>query len=139
MHKLNKDEKIHAILSATIQLLAENDTIIVALLILRVVPKFTKACCIIITSKTKKEDLVSKALASCSNTMIQAGKEALSASKSTDELLEGAVSFFKRDMEHSPDFFGLIFETRCTVRRSKRIKKNSMLELARDRLTLRKS
>jgi hypothetical protein len=102
------------------------------------VPKFTKACCII-TSKTKKEDLVSKALASCSNTMIQPGKEALSASKSTDELLECVVSFFKRDMEHSPDFFGLIFETWCTVRRSKRIKKNSMLELARDRLTLRKS
>jgi hypothetical protein len=100
------------------------------------VPKFTKACCII-TSKTKKEDLVSKALASCSNRMIQPGKR--SASKSTDELLECAVSFFKRDMEHSPDFFGLIFETWCTVRRNKSIKKNSMLELARDRLTLRKS
>lgn len=39
---------------------------------------------------------MSKALASCSNTMIQPGKEALSASKSTDELLEGAVSFFNR-------------------------------------------
>jgi hypothetical protein len=98
------------------------------------VPKFTKACCII-TSKTKKEDLVSKALASCSNTMIQPGKEALSASKSTDDLLEGAVSFFKRDMEHSPDFFGLIFETWWAVRRSKRIKKNSMLELISQRPT----
>ena len=66
-------------------------------------------------------------------------KEALSASKSTDELLEGAVSFFKRGMEQNPDFFGLIFETWCTVRRSKRIKKNSILKLARERLTLRKS
>ena len=84
-------------------------------------PKSTKAC-YIITSKTKKEDLVSKALASRSNTMIQPGKEALSATKSTDELLEGAVSFFKRGMEQNPDFFGLIFETWCTARRSKPIK-----------------
>jgi hypothetical protein len=56
------------------------------------VPKFTKACCLI-TSKTKKEDLVSKALASCSNTMIQPGKEALSATKSINELLEATVFF----------------------------------------------
>jgi hypothetical protein len=34
---------------------------------------------------------VSKALASSSNTTIQPAKEALSAAKSTDELLEGAV------------------------------------------------
>ena len=56
-----------------------------------------------------KEDLVSKALASSSNTTIQPAKEALSAAKSTDELLEGAV--YKRDMKQDPDFFCLIFET----------------------------
>jgi hypothetical protein len=67
----------------------------VALLNIASRAKVYKAC-YIITSKTKKEDLVSKALASRSNTMIQPGKEALSASKSTDELLEATVLFFNR-------------------------------------------
>ena len=66
--------------------------------------------------------MVSKALALRSNTMIQPAKEALAAVKSIDELVDGAISFFKRDMEQNPDFFGLIFETWCTARRSKRIK-----------------
>jgi hypothetical protein len=36
--------------------------------------------------------------------------------------LSGAIFFFKRDREQNPDYFGLIFETWCTARRSKLIK-----------------
>jgi DNA-binding transcriptional regulator YbjK len=44
-----------------------------------------------------KEDLVCKALASSSNTMIQPAKETLSNVESIEELVEGAIFFFKSD------------------------------------------
>ncbi len=120
MQKTKRDQKIDAILSSTIQLLAEKgyaDTSIVD------IANHAKVYKSLLHYYFKdKEDLVSKALALRSNTMIQPAKEALSAVKSIDELVDGAISFFKRDMEQNPDFFGLIFETWCTARRSKRIK-----------------
>jgi hypothetical protein len=77
-----------------------------------------------------KEDLVCKALASSSNTMIQPAKETLSNVESIEELVEGAIFFFKRDMEQNPDFFALVFETWCTRRRSIPVsRRNSMLAL----------
>ncbi len=66
--------------------------------------------------------MVSKALALRSNTMIQPTKEALLGIESLEELVDGAIFFFKRDIEQNPDFFALIFETWCTGRRSVRIK-----------------
>ena len=120
MQKTKRDQKIDAILSSTIQLLAEKgyaDTSIVD------IANHAKVYKSLLHYYFKdKEDLVSKALALRSNTMIQPAKEALSTVKSIDELVDGAISFFKRDMEQNPDFFGLIFETWCTARRSKRIK-----------------
>jgi AcrR family transcriptional regulator len=119
MQKTKRDQKIDAILSSTIQLLAEKgyaDTSIAD------IARHAKVYKSLLHYYFKdKEDLVSKALASRSNTMIQPAKEALSAVKSIDELVDGAISFFKRDMEQNPDFLGLIFETWCTARRSKRI------------------
>ena len=120
MQKTKRDQKIDAILSSTIQLLAEKgyaDTSIVD------IANHAKVYKSLLHYYFKdKEDLVSKALALRSNTMIQPAMEALSTVKSIDELVDGAISFFKRDMEENPDFFGLIFETWCTARRSKRIK-----------------
>ena len=120
MQKTKRDQKIDAILSSTIQLLAEKgyaDTSIVD------IANHAKVYKSLLHYYFKdKEDLVSKALALRSNTMIQPAMEALSTVKSIDELVDGAISFFKRDMEQNPDFFGLIFETWCTARRSKRIK-----------------
>src|SRR5918992_5978127 len=120
MQKTKRDQKIDAILSSTIQLLAEKgyaDTSIVD------IANHAKVYKSLLHYYFKdKEDLVSKALALRSNTMIQPAKEALSTVKSIDELVDGAISFFKRDMEQNPDFFGLIFETWCMARRSKRIK-----------------
>src|SRR5215208_2351970 len=47
---------------------------------------------------------------------------ALSTAKSSDELVEGAIAFFQKDIERNPDFFGLKFETLCAGRRSKKIR-----------------
>jgi AcrR family transcriptional regulator len=119
MQKEKRDQKIDAILSSTIQLLAEKGYAHTSIADIASHAKLYKS--LLHYYFKDKEDLVSKALASRSNTMIQPAKEALSAVKSIDELVDGAISIFKRDMEQNPDFFGLIFETWCTARRSKRI------------------
>jgi AcrR family transcriptional regulator len=118
--KAKRDQKIDAILSSTIQLLAERGYADTSIADIANHAKVYKS--LLHYYFKDKEDLVSKALASRSNIMIQPAKEALSSVKSADELVDGAVFFFKRDMEQNPDFFGLIFETWCTGRRSKRIK-----------------
>jgi AcrR family transcriptional regulator len=118
--RTKKDQKIDAILSSTIQLLAERgyaDTNIAD------IASHAKVYKSLLHYYFKdKEDLVSKALASRSNTMIQPAKETLSSVESIEELVDGAIFFFKRDIEQNPDFFALIFETWCTGRRSVRIK-----------------
>ena len=115
-----KDQKIDAILLSTIQLLAERgyaDTNIAD------IASHAKVYKSLLHYYFKdKEDLVSKALALRSNTMIQPTKEALIGIESLEELVDGAIFFFKRDIEQNPDFFALIFETWCTGRRSVRIK-----------------
>src|ERR671917_1340434 len=120
MQKAKRDQKIDAILSSTIELLAEKGYADTSIADIASHAKVYKS--LLHYYFKDKEDLVSKALASRSNIMIQPAKEALSSVKSADELVDGAVFFIKRDMEQNPDFFGLIFETWCTGRRSKRIK-----------------
>lgn len=118
--RTKKDQKIDAILLSAIQLLAERgyaDTNIAD------IASHAKVYKSLLHYYFKdKEDLVSKALASRSNTMIQPTKEALSNVESIEELVDGAIFFFKKDIEQNPDFFALIFETWCTGRRSVRIK-----------------
>jgi AcrR family transcriptional regulator len=118
--KAKRDQKIDAILSSTIKLLAERGYTDTSIADIANRAKVYKS--LLHYYFKDKEDLVSKALASRSNTMIQPAKEALSAMKSANELVDGAIFFFRQDMEQNPDFFGLIFETWCTGRRSKRIK-----------------
>lgn len=118
--KAKRDQKIDAILSSTIKLLAERGYADTSIADIANDAKVYKS--LLHYYFKDKEDLVSRALALRSNRMIQPAKEALSAVKSVDELVDGAVFFFRRDIEQNPDFFGLIFETWCTGRRSKRIK-----------------
>jgi AcrR family transcriptional regulator len=118
--RTKKDQKIDAILLSTIQLLAERgyaDTNIAD------IASHAKVYKSLLHYYFKdKEDLVSKALALRSNSMIQPTKEALFGVESLEELVDGAIFFLKRDIEQNPDFFALIFETWCTGRRSVRIK-----------------
>ncbi len=118
--RTKKDQKIDAILLSTIQLLAERGYADTSIADIASHAKVYKS--LLHYYFKDKEDLVSKALASRSNTMIQPTKEALSNVESIEELVDGAIFFFKRDIEQNPDFFALIFETWCTGRRSVRIK-----------------
>ncbi len=118
--KTKKDQKIDAILLSTIQLLAERGYADTSIADIASHAKVYKS--LLHYYFKDKEDLVSKALASRSNTMIQPTKEALSNVESIEELVDGAIFFFKSDIEQNPDFFALIFETWCTGRRSVRIK-----------------
>ena len=118
--RTKKDEKIDAILLSTIQLLAERGYADTSIADIASHAKVYKS--LLHYYFKDKEDLVSKALASRSNTMIQPTKEALSNVESIEELVDGAIFFFKSDIEQNPDFFALIFETWCTGRRSVRIK-----------------
>ncbi len=120
MSKTKKDQKIDAILSSTVQLLAEKGYAETSIADIASHAKVYKS--LLHYYFKDKEDLVSKALASRSNIMIQPAKETLSNVSSIEELVEGAISFFKKDMEQNPDFFALVFETWCTGRRSIRIK-----------------
>lgn len=118
--RTKKDQKLDAILLSTIQLLAERGYADTSIADIASHAKVYKS--LLHYYFKDKEDLVSKALASRSNTMIQPTKEALSNVESIEELVDGAIFFFKRDIEQNPDFFALIFETWCTGRRSVRIR-----------------
>jgi AcrR family transcriptional regulator len=118
--RTKKDQKIDAILLSTIQLLAERGYADTSIADIASHAKVYKS--LLHYYFKDKEDLVSKAIASRSNTMIQPTKEALSNVESIEELVDGAIFFFKKDIEQNPDFFALIFETWCTGRRSVRIK-----------------
>lgn len=118
--RTKKDQKIDAILLSTIHLLAERGYADTSIADIASHAKVYKS--LLHYYFKDKEDLVSKALASRSNTMIQPTKEALSNVESIEELVDGAIFFFKRDIEQNPDFFALVFETWCTGRRSVRIK-----------------
>ena len=120
MEKTKRVQKIDTILSATVRLLAEKGYADTSIADIANHAKVYKS--LLHYYFKDKEDLVSKALASSSNTMIQPAKETLSKVKSIEELVEGSIFFFKRDMEQNPDFFALVFETWCTGRRSARIK-----------------
>ncbi|HEX2169776.1 MAG TPA: helix-turn-helix domain-containing protein [Nitrososphaera sp.] len=120
MEKTKRVQKIDTILSATVRLLAEKGYADTSIADIANHAKVYKS--LLHYYFKDKEDLVSKALASSSNTMIQPAKETLSKVKSIEELVEGAIFFFKRDMEQNPDFFALVFETWCTGRRIARIK-----------------
>ena len=118
--KTKKDQKIDAILLSTIQLLAERGYADTSIADIASHAKVYKS--LLHYYFKDKEDLVSKALALRSNTMIQPTKEALIGIESLEELVDGAIFFLKRDIEQNPDFFALIFETWCAGRRSVRIK-----------------
>jgi AcrR family transcriptional regulator len=120
VEKTKRVQKIDTILSATVRLLAEKGYADTSIADIANHAKVYKS--LLHYYFKDKEDLVSKALASSSNTMIQPAKETLSKVKSIEELVEGSIFFFKRDMEQNPDFFALVFETWCTGRRSARIK-----------------
>lgn len=115
-----KDEKVAKILSSTIQLLSEKGYDNTSIVDIANHAKVYKS--LLHYYFKDKEELVSKALATKSSSMIQPSKDALSAAKSIDELIDSALVFFKKDMAANPDFFGLIFETWCAARRSKKIK-----------------
>ncbi len=116
----NREEKVAKILSSTIQLLSEKGYDNMSIVDIANHAKVYKS--LLHYYFKDKEELVSKALATKSSSMIQPSKDALSAAKSVDELIDGALVFFKKDMTANPDFFGLIFETWCAARRSKKIK-----------------
>ena len=115
-----REEKVAKILSSTIQLLSEKGYDNKSIVDIANHAKVYKS--LLHYYFKDKEELVSKALATKSSSMIQPSKDALSAAKSIDELIDGALVFFKKDIAANPDFFGLIFETWCTARRSKKIK-----------------
>lgn len=115
-----REEKVAKILSSTIQLLSEKGYDNTSIVDIANHAKVYKS--LLHYYFKDKEELVSKALATKSSSMIQPSKDALSAAKSIDELIDGALVFFKKDIAANPDFFGLIFETWCTARRSKKIK-----------------
>jgi AcrR family transcriptional regulator len=118
--KQNREEKVAKILSSTIQLLSEKGYDNMSIVEIADHAQVYKS--LLHYYFKDKEELVSTALATKSSSMIQPSKDALSEAKSADELIDGASVFFKKDMSANPDFFGLIFETWCAARRSKKIK-----------------
>ena len=104
MQKAKRDQKIDAILSSTIQLLAEKGYADTSIADIANHAKLYKS--LLHYYFKDKEDLVSKALALRSNTMVQPAKEALSAVKSIDELVDGAISFSKEIWSKIQSFLG---------------------------------
>jgi AcrR family transcriptional regulator len=72
-----------------------------------------------------KEDLVTKALASSTSSMVQTSLEGLKG-ESAEEIVDNVINVHKKNIYENSDFYGFLFEMWCASRRSKKIKKEFM-------------
>ena len=66
--------------------------------------------------------MVTKALASASNEIVQSSLEGLTG-KSAEEVVDNVITIYKKTIGENPDFFSFLFEMWCVARRSKKIKR----------------
>jgi AcrR family transcriptional regulator len=72
-----------------------------------------------------KEDLVTKALASTTSSMVQTSLEGLKG-ESAEEIVDNVINVHKKNIRENSDFYGFLFEMWCVSRRSKKIRKEFM-------------
>src|SRR5919205_104386 len=69
-----------------------------------------------------KEDLVTKALANCTASMVQSSLAGLKG-ESQEEIVDNVINVQKNNISENPAFFSFLYEMWCAGRRSKKIKK----------------
>ena len=72
-----------------------------------------------------KEDLVTKALANSTASMVQSSLEGLKG-ESPEEIVDNVINVHKNNIHENSDFYSFLYEMWCVSRRSKKIKKEFM-------------
>lgn len=117
----SREEKINTILTATLAVLSkkgyENSTIHD----IAEAAKISRG--LLHYYFTDKEDIVAKALEFRFGSMWDEAIGEMSEIKSSEELVDAMIQILKRNIREHPEFTAILFETWCSSRRSKKIKK----------------
>ena len=116
----NREQKINRILQASLKILSakgyENATIA------DIAKAANVSRGILHYYFSDKEDLVSRALASSSSSLVEDSLKAVKGN-SVEEVVDGMIDAFKKNLQKDQDFYAFLFEMWCAGRRNKRIKK----------------
>lgn len=119
----NREEKVNGILGATVQVIAQKgyDQATIA-----DISKLANVARGALHYYFKdKEDLVTKALANRTTSMVKSSLEGLKG-KSPEEIADNVINVQKNNISKNSDFYNFLYEMWCVGRRSKKIRKEFM-------------
>jgi AcrR family transcriptional regulator len=115
-----RQEKINCILNATVKVLAQKGYEQATIADISKVANVARGA--LHYYFKDKEDLVTKALANCTTSMVQSSLEGLKG-ESPEQIVDNVINVQKNNISENPDFFSFLYEMWCAGRRSKKIKK----------------
>ena len=118
-----RQEKINGILNATVKVLAQKGYEQATIADISKVADVARGA--LHYYFKDKEDLVTKALANSTATMVQSSLEGLKG-ESPEEIVENVIKVHKNNISENSDFFSFLYEMWCAGRRSKKVKREFM-------------
>jgi AcrR family transcriptional regulator len=119
----NKEEKINGILNATVKTLAQKGYDQATIADISKVANVARGA--LHYYFKDKEDLVTKALANSTASMVQSSLEGLKG-ESPEEIVDNVINVHKNNIRENSDFYSFLYEMWCVGRRSKKIKREFM-------------
>jgi AcrR family transcriptional regulator len=118
-----RQEKINGILNATVKVLAQKGYEQATIADISKVANVARGA--LHYYFKDKEELVTKALANSTATMVQSSLEGLKG-ESLEEIVENVIKVHKNNISENSDFFNFLYEMWCVGRRSKKVKREFM-------------
>ena len=119
----NKEEKINGILNATVKTLAQKGYDQATIADISKVANVARGA--LHYYFKDKEDLVTKALANSTASMVQSSLEGLKG-ESPEEIVDNVINVHKNNIRENSDFYSFLYEMWCVGIRSKKIKREFM-------------
>ena len=119
----DRQEKINGILNATVKALAQNGYDQATIADISKIANVARGA--LHYYFKDKEDLVTKALANSTASMVESSLEGLKG-ESPEEIVDNVIDVHKNNIRENSDFFSFLYEMWCVGRRSKKIKREFM-------------
>ena len=119
----DREERINGILKATVKVLAQKGYDQATIADISQIANVARGA--LHYYFRDKEDLVTKALANSTASMVQSSLEGLRG-ESPEEIVDNVIKVHKKNIHENSDFYSFLYEMWCVSRRSKKIKKEFM-------------
>jgi AcrR family transcriptional regulator len=119
----DREERINGILKATVKVLAQKGYDQATIADISQIANVARGA--LHYYFRDKEDLVTKALANSTASMVRSSLEGLRG-ESPEEIVDNVIKVHKKNIHENSDFYSFLYEMWCVSRRSKKIKKEFM-------------